>query len=60
MAQQLVPLETDLTTPLGFFLDNREFKGTKIATWGLLDPTPPAASAGCTCWKPSIRRRSPC
>lgn len=38
VAQHLVPLETDLTTPLGFFLDNREFKGTKIATWGLLDP----------------------
>jgi pimeloyl-ACP methyl ester carboxylesterase len=38
IADRLVPLETDLTTPLGFFLDNREFKGTKLATWGLLDP----------------------
>jgi pimeloyl-ACP methyl ester carboxylesterase len=38
IANRLVPLETDLTTPLGFFLDHREFKGTKLATWGLLDP----------------------
>ncbi len=38
VAEHVVPLETDLTTPLGFFLDNREFKGTKIATWGLFFP----------------------
>ena len=33
-----VPLETDLTTPLGYFLDNPEFQGSKAATWGLLNP----------------------
>ena len=39
IAGRLVPLETDLTTPLGFLLDKREFSGTSLATWGLLDPT---------------------
>lgn len=38
IAGRLVPLETDLTTPLGFFMDRREFNGTSLATWGLLDP----------------------
>lgn len=34
-----VPLETDLTTPLAFFLDNPEFEQRKnIATWALLSP----------------------
>ncbi len=36
---RFVPLETDLTTPLGFLLDQREFSGTSLATWGMLDPT---------------------
>jgi pimeloyl-ACP methyl ester carboxylesterase len=38
IANRLVPLQTDLTTPLGFFLDNPEFQISKLATWGLLDP----------------------
>lgn len=38
IADRLVPLETDLTTPLGFLLDKRQFSGTSLATWGLLDP----------------------
>lgn len=38
VAQHSVPLETDLTTPLGYFLDRREFRESRLATWGLLDP----------------------
>lgn len=34
-----VPLETDLTTPLAYFLDNPEFEEQKkVATWALLNP----------------------
>jgi pimeloyl-ACP methyl ester carboxylesterase len=38
IAGKPVPLETDLTTPLGYFLDNLEFQGSQAATWGLLNP----------------------
>jgi pimeloyl-ACP methyl ester carboxylesterase len=38
IAGRPVPLETDLTTPLGYFLDNPEFQGSELATWGLLNP----------------------
>lgn len=38
LAQQWVPLETDLTTPLAFFLDSPEFRKRNKATEGLLDP----------------------
>lgn len=38
VAGRQVPLETDLTTPLGVLLDQREFSGTSLATWGLLNP----------------------
>lgn len=39
VANRLVPLETDLSTPLGFFLDNPAFaKRRNAATLGLLDP----------------------
>ena len=34
-----VPLETDLTTPLAYFLDNPEFEEQKnVATWALFNP----------------------
>ena len=34
-----VPLETDLTTPLAYFLDNPKFEERKnVATWALLNP----------------------
>jgi pimeloyl-ACP methyl ester carboxylesterase len=35
---RLVPLETDLTTPLAYFLDNPAFKEKDISTIGLLNP----------------------
>lgn len=38
VSHRLVPLETDLSTPLAFFLQNPAFKETDIATFGLLNP----------------------
>lgn len=38
VANRVVPLQTDLTTPLGYYLDNPEFQGSEVATWGLLNP----------------------
>jgi pimeloyl-ACP methyl ester carboxylesterase len=38
LASNWVPLETDLTTPLAFFLDSPEFRRRNHATEGLLDP----------------------
>jgi hypothetical protein len=39
VSNRLVPLETDLTTPLAYFLDNPDFEESKnIATWALLNP----------------------
>lgn len=39
VANRLVPLETDLTTPLAYFLDNPDFEERRnIATWALLKP----------------------
>jgi pimeloyl-ACP methyl ester carboxylesterase len=35
---RLTPLETDLTVPLGYFLDSPEFKERDISTLGLLKP----------------------
>jgi pimeloyl-ACP methyl ester carboxylesterase len=37
-ASRRVPLETDLTTPLGYYLDNPDLRTSNIATWGLLNP----------------------
>ncbi|MEM6365888.1 MAG: hypothetical protein AAF745_15780, partial [Planctomycetota bacterium] len=38
LAKQWVPLETDLTTPLAYFLDSPEYRKRDRATEGLLDP----------------------
>ena len=38
LANQWVPLETDLTTPLAFFLDSPDFRKRNKATEGLVDP----------------------
>ena len=38
IAGRFVPLESDLTTPLGFYLDNPEFRNANVATAGLLNP----------------------
>jgi pimeloyl-ACP methyl ester carboxylesterase len=36
---RLVPLESDLTTPLAYFLDNPQFGDYTLSTTGLLDPS---------------------
>ena len=41
-----VPLETDLTTPLAYFLDSPEFRRRNGATEGLLSPERSQAKAG--------------
>lgn len=38
VGNRLVPLETDLTTPLAYFLSNPAFQATDISTVGLLRP----------------------
>jgi pimeloyl-ACP methyl ester carboxylesterase len=38
VCNRLVPLETDLTTPLAYFLDNPAFREKDLATIGLFDP----------------------
>jgi pimeloyl-ACP methyl ester carboxylesterase len=38
VCNRLVPLETDLTIPLAYFLDNPAFKEKDLATTGLFDP----------------------
>ena len=38
VCNRLVPLETDLTIPLAYFLDNPAFKEKDLATIGLLNP----------------------
>lgn len=38
LANDWVPLETDLTTPLAYFLDSPEYRKRDRATEGLLDP----------------------
>ena len=38
LASDWVPLETDLTTPLAFFLDSPEFRHRNRATEGLINP----------------------
>lgn len=38
LAERWVPLETDLTTPLAFFLDSPEFRKRNRATEGLINP----------------------
>ncbi|MDX1948698.1 MAG: alpha/beta fold hydrolase [Pirellulaceae bacterium] len=46
VCNRLVPLETDLTTPLAYFLDHPSFKEKEIATFGLLNPDKAQAIKG--------------
>jgi pimeloyl-ACP methyl ester carboxylesterase len=39
VANRRVPLETDLSVPLAYFLDKPTLNPQAIATWGLLDPS---------------------
>ena len=38
VANRSIPLETDLSTPLAYFLDSPGFRDTEVATWGVLLP----------------------
>lgn len=46
LAEKWVPLETDLTTPLAFFLDSPDFRKRNRATEGLLNPNHSQAKRG--------------
>lgn len=47
LSQRLVPLETDLSTPLAYFLDNKQFHASQdTSTLGLLDPTKAQGARG--------------
>ncbi len=60
VANRRVPLETDLTTPLAYFLDNPEFEQRKdIATLALLEPDRAAALKGLFMVEPYDPRKIP-
>lgn len=59
LANQWVPLETDLTTPLAFFLDNPEFRKRNRATEGLLNPNNSQAKRGLYMLEPYDPNRIP-
>jgi pimeloyl-ACP methyl ester carboxylesterase len=46
VCNRLVPLETDLSTPLAYFLDSPSFREKDIATFGLLNPNQAQAVKG--------------
>lgn len=46
IAAARVPLESDITTPMAYFLDNRAIKDLKLDTLGLLEPDEAAKHSG--------------
>lgn len=59
LASDWVPLETDLTTPLAFFLDSPEFRKRNLATEGLLNPNKSQARRGLYMIEPYDPNRIP-
>ncbi len=59
LASRWVPLETDLTTPLAFFLDSPEFRRRNRATEGLLDPNKTQSRRGLYMIEPYDPKRIP-
>jgi len=59
LAQRWVPLETDLTTPLAFFLDSPEFRKRNRATEGLLNPNDSQKQRGLYMLEPYDPNRIP-
>lgn len=59
LADKWVPLETDLTTPLAFFLDHPEFRKRNRATEGLLNPNHSQAKRGLYMLEPYDPKRIP-
>jgi pimeloyl-ACP methyl ester carboxylesterase len=54
-----VPLETDLTTPLAFFLDSREFRSRNRVTEGLINPNKTQSQRGLFMLEPYDPNRIP-
>ena len=60
VANRIVPLETDVSTPLAFFLDSPELKENhNIATWALLRPDSAASIKGLYMLEPYDPRKIP-
>jgi len=59
LASHWVPLETDLTTPLAFFLDSPEFRHRNRATEGLLNPNETQSGRGLYMIEPYDPKRIP-
>ncbi len=59
LASNWVPLETDLTTPLAFFLDSPEFRQRNLATEGLLNPNDTQSRRGLYMIEPYDPKRIP-
>jgi pimeloyl-ACP methyl ester carboxylesterase len=59
LANQWVPLETDLTTPLAYFLDSPEFRKRNRATEGLIDPNDSQQKRGVFMLEPYDPKRIP-
>lgn len=59
LANQWVPLETDLTTPLAFFLDTPRFRERNEETEGLLNPASAAKNRGLYMLEPYDPNRIP-
>ncbi len=58
-ASRRVPLQTDLSTPLGFFLDNPQFREQTNATLGLLNPNKTQKNRGIYMLEPFDPNRIP-
>lgn len=59
LANHWVPLETDLTTPLAFFLDTPRFRERNQETEGLLNPASAAKNRGLYMLEPYDPKRIP-
>lgn len=59
LANHWVPLETDLTTPLAFFLDAPKFRESNTETTGLLNPASVAEKRGVYMLEPYDPNRIP-
>jgi pimeloyl-ACP methyl ester carboxylesterase len=59
LAEQWVPLETDLTTPLAFFLDSPDFRKRNLATEGLINPNGSQENRGLYMLEPYDPNRIP-
>ena len=59
LADRWIPLETDLTTPLAFFLDSPEARKRNRATEGLLDPDDAQENRGVYMLEPYDPERIP-